>query len=67
MVADVSKPLSLGVACDDDVINISEVVYWMLMAVSILYKPILTRPHFVGGSKEQLLGDGALDFDKLCH
>ena len=65
MIVDVSKPLRFGIACYSDEINICELIYWMLIVVAILYKPILTRCHLVGRNKEQILRDWI--FDKFCH
>lgn len=55
MAAVVSEPLRFGIACYNDETNISELIYWILVVVSILYKPILTRSHLVGRTKVQLL------------
>lgn len=55
-----NKLLRFGIACYSDEINIYESIYWLLIVVSTLYKPVFTRSYLVGRSKVQFLRDWAL-------
>lgn len=45
MIADVSKSTQFGIAGYNGVINISELLYWMLM---VLYKPTVNQVSLCG-------------------